>query len=126
MSGFIIQVNSTAIEVTGTTNSLQVYNCFVNVVRVARTNTAAGITEVETDVVTNMPCRIRWHTGKERMQFDKQTYYRDATLHCRIPAGISITNKDRISYKGETFEIVDVQDFRNLGRLLKIGLKRIK
>lgn len=118
-------MNSTIVKATSTYNRLQVYNCFVNVVRVVRTNTAAGISEVPSNVVTNMPCRIRWHTGKERLQFDKQTYYRDATLHCRIPAGVTITNTDKIDYKGETFEIVDVRDFRNLGRLLAIELRKI-
>jgi len=126
MSGFTIQANSTVITATGTTNRLQVYNCLVNVVRVARTNTAAGLTEVPTNIVTNMLCRIRWRSGSERILFDKTTYFRDATLHCRVPAGVTITNKDRINYKGELFEIIDIQDFRNLGRLLSIELKRIK
>lgn len=123
---FTIQVNDTVIDVAGTTSSIGVYNCFVNVVRIVRTNTAVGISEEPSNVVANMPCRIRFHAGRERMQFDKQTWYRDATLHCRIPAGVTITTKDRIDYKGDIFEIVDVVDFRNLGKLLKIGLKRIE
>jgi len=126
MSGFTIQANSTVITATGTTNRLQVYNCLVNVVRVVKTSTARGNAEVPTNIVTNMLCRIRWRSGSERILFDKTTYFRDATLHCRVPAGVTITNKDRINYKGELFEIVDVQDFRNLGRLLSIEIKRIK
>lgn len=125
MSGFTIQVNSTTITAAGTTNSLQVYNCLVDVVRIAKTSTARGVTEVPTNILTNMPARIRWTGGRERLQFDKQTHYRDATLHCR-KGGVTITTKDRIKYNDEMFEIVDVQDFRNLGKLLKIGLKRIE
>lgn len=125
MSGYTIQVGQTVIvEAAGHTNSLSVYNCFVNVIRVVKTSTAVGISETPTTIVTNMPCRIRWHTGKEKLRFEKQTYYRDATLHCRIPAGVTITEKDRIVFNEETFEIVDVQDFRNLGKLLVIGMKR--
>ncbi len=111
---------------TSFTPSVAVYNIVVNVVRVAKTNTARGLAEVPTNIVTNMPARIRWSRGKERLQFDKVTYLRDAVLRCRKPAGVTITTKDRISFNGESFEIVSVVDFRNLGRLLVIDIKRIE
>lgn len=106
------------------TAGFSVYNVTVNVVRIVKTITAHGNPEVPTNVVTNMPARIRWSRGKERLQFDKQTAYRDGTLHCRTPIGITITTKDRISYNGDDYEITAVEDFRNLGRLLAIGIKR--
>lgn len=109
------------------TSTCAVYNVTVNVVRTAKTNTARGLTEVPTNIVTNMACRIRWSRGRERLQFDKQTAFRDGTLHCRKPAGVTITPKDRISYNGEDYEIVSpIRDFRNLGRLLDMDIRRIE
>lgn len=106
------------------TAEFSVYNVVVNVVRIVKTNVGGIAGETPSNVVSNMPARIRWFRGKERLQFDKQTAYRDGTLHCRVPAGVTITTKDRISYNGEEFEITAVEDFRNLGRLLEIGIKR--
>lgn len=106
--------------------AVAIYNITVNVVRKAKVNTAHGLTETPSNVVSNMPARIRWNRGKERLMFDKQTAYRDGTLHCRVPAGVTITTTDRIEYNGQSFEIVSVNDFRNLGRLLAIGIKRIE
>lgn len=120
-----MRVGNTIIA-TSFTPSVAVYNILVNVVRVTKVSGALGSAESEADLVTNMSARIRWARGKEKLQFNKQTYYRDATLHCRKPAGVTITTKDRISYNGESFEIVDVRDFRNLGRLLSIELKRLE
>lgn len=124
MSGFTIQVNDATIVASSAANALQIYNCLVNVVRIAEIDGPHGLDETPTNIVTNMPARIKWSRGKERLQFDKQTAYRDGTLHCRKPAGVIITTKDRISYNGEEFEITAVEDFRNLGRLLEIGIKR--
>lgn len=126
MSGFTIQVNNTTIEASSTYNALQVYNCLVDVVRVTRTVEALGNPESLATLVANMPCRIRWTSGKERMLHDKTTHFIDATLHCRKVAGITITTKDRILYNGKYYEITDVQDFRNLGRLLVISLRKIE
>lgn len=112
------------VQSSGAATAVAVYNITVDVVRVVKTNTARGLAEVPSNIVTNMPARIRWSRGKERLQFDKQTAYRDGTLHCRIPAGVTITTKDKISYNGNDYEITAVEDFRNLGRLLSIGIKR--
>lgn len=126
MAGFTIHVNSTTIEASSTYNRLQVYNCLVDVVRVTRTVGALGNPESLDTVISNMPCRIRWTSGRERMLHDKTTHFIDATLHCRKVAGVAITNKDRILYGGKYYEITDVQDFRNLGRLLVITLRRLE
>ena len=126
MSGFTISVNSTTIKASSTSNALKVYNCLVNVVRVTRTAQALGNPESLETLVSNMPCRIRWTSGRERMLHDKTTHFLDGVLHCRKPAGITITNKERILYKTQYYEIIDVQDFRNLGKLLVISLRKIE
>lgn len=126
MAGFTIHVNSTTIEASGTTNALAIHNCLVDVIRVTRTVQALGNPESLATLISNMPCHIKWTSGKERMLHDKTTHFLDATLHCRVQAGITITTKDRILYKTQYYEITDVQDFRNLGRLLVIGLRKIE
>lgn len=126
MSGFTIHVNSTTIKASSTSNALQIYNCLVDVIRVTKTTTGTGNPESLATLVSNMPCRIRWTSGRERMLHDKTTHFLDGVLHCRKPAGITITNKERILYKTQYYEITDVQDFRNLGRLLTISLRKIE
>jgi len=120
---FKLQVNGTVIEVTSNSESPAVYNVFVDVIRIEKINTALGFTESETVLHTNMPATIKWSSGKEALKFDKQTWYRDATLRCRF---CDIDVKDRVRHNGQDFEIIDVVDWRNLGKLLVIGLKRIE
>lgn len=124
MAGFKIYVDGTTIAATSTANALKVYNCLVNVVRVAKTPTADGLVETPTILVTLM-AHIKWRTGSERVLAAKDTHYLDATLHCRKPAGVTIKNTDRVVYNGKTYEIVDVYDLNNLGRLLVIELRKL-
>jgi len=118
-----IHVNGLEIGGVSTSNALAIYNVFVDIVRVTKINTALGMEEIETVIVSNHPAHIKWTRGSEKIQFDKTTHYRDATLRCRMT---DVTTKDRIKYRGESFEIVDVVDVRNLGQLLSMDLKRIE
>lgn len=127
MAGFTIHVNDKAIKASSTYNALQIYNVHVDIVRVTRANTAHGMPEGETTLVANHPATIKWTSGKEKMRFGKETHYLDGILRCRVVAGVTIDNKDsRVIYNGKRYEIVDVQDFRNLGRLLVIGIRKIE
>ena len=119
----VIHVNGTEIGGVSTSNALSIYNVFVDIVRVTRVNTALGMEEIETVIVSNHPAHIKWTRGTEKIQFDKTTHYRDATLRCRAA---DVTTKDRIKYLGQMFEIVDLVDVRNLGQLLTMDLKRIE
>jgi len=118
-----IHVNGTTIAGVSTSNALSIYNVFVDVVRVTRINTALGMEEIERVIVSNHPAHIKWKMGSEKIQFDKTTHYRDATLRCRAT---DVTTKDRIRYLDQMYEIVDVVDVRNLGQLLSMDIKRIE
>ena len=87
-------------------------------------NSSTGLTEAVSVRYSNVAAHIKWRTGNERIQSDKVTYYRDATLRCRVPG--AITTKDRIRYNDQDFEIVNVVDVNNLGRLVSIDIKRIE
>jgi len=107
-------------------NGVAVYNLTCNVVRMTKNNTALGVTEVPVIVGTAMPCSIKWLSIKESLKFNKETSVLDAILNCRVPAGVTITNIDKVVYNGEYYEITSVEDVNNLGVLLKLGLRRIK
>ncbi len=123
MSGFTIQVNDTIITADGTTNALKVYNCLVNIIRATKANTALGTSESEVTLHTNLQCTIKWKRGRERILFNKTTHDLDAIMRCRK---VDITVNDRVVYQGKTYEIVDLYDYNNLGRLLVIALRKLE
>ena len=120
---FTLIINGTTIAVDSVTENPAVYNVLVDVIRLAKTNTSGGLSEVEDVAVNDMPAHIKWLSSTTKMLFNKQTWMLDAILNCRI-ADILIT--DRIRYNAEDFEIVDIIDVRNLGVLMKVALKRIQ
>lgn len=121
-----IQVGDTAIDCTSFSNSVAVYNITVDVVRDSKTNTSTGIEITPVTIVTSMPGHIQWISGKEKVLFNKDTHYLDAILHCRVPAGVTIVTSDKIYYGSKYYHIVDVEDFRNLGVLLRIAIKKVE
>lgn len=121
-----IQVGSTEIAVTSVVNAVKIYNITVDVIRNAISVGARGNTLTPTTIVNDMPCTIKWTSGKERMMFAKKTHFLDAVLRCRVPAGVTIVNTDIIEYNSKQYEVVDVVDFRNLGTLLVIGIRKVK
>lgn len=122
MAGFTIKVNSTTIVTSGGTNALKIYNCLVNVIRVTKTNVGGIAGESENTIHTNIPCTIKWKSGGEKILFNKETHYLDAVLRCRK---VDITTNDKIVYNSKTYEIVDLYDDNNLGKLLVIALRKI-
>lgn len=123
MAGFSIHVNSKTFTATSTYNRLKVYNCLVDVIRDTKTTGGMGTGKTPVTLYANMQCTIKWKSGGEKILFNKTTHYLDAILRCRM-AGI--TTKDRIVYKGKSYEIVDLYDYNNLGRRLVIGLRKIE
>lgn len=120
-----MQINDTTIAITSHSPALQIYNVVVDVIRLTKVSTSTGIESSETVVVSNMPCEIRWKTGRERILFDKMSYFRDATLKCRVQ-GATISTNDIIRYAGLDYEIVSVIDLRNLHKLLAIDIRRVQ
>lgn len=120
-----MQINDTTISITGHTPRLQIYNCLVDVVRPVKVATSTGAVESTVTLATNLMCAIRWKMGSEKILFAKETHFLDAVLTCRVIAGVTVKTSDRIVYKGGVFEIVDVTDINNLGRRLRIALRRL-
>jgi len=126
MSDYKITVGETSIDVANVIQGVAIYNLTCNVVRMTKTNTALGLTEVPVVIVNSMLCAITWLSGKEAIKFNKETHTLDGILRCRVPAGVTIVTSDKIVYGGITYEITNVRDKNNLGVLLEIGIKRIK
>lgn len=122
---YSIQIGDTPIEMAQVVNSVGVYNVTVDVIRNTVVVGARGNSITPVTIVNDMPCTIKWTSGREKMLFNKKTHILDAVLRCRVPAGVAIVESDIISYNSEQYEIVDVVDFRNLGTLLVIGLRKV-
>lgn len=100
------------------------FNSKVDIVRISKAkDSMGGYSEAEGVIHANVPCRINWSRGSERIQFDKNTYYRDAKLFCGI---IDVTIKDRIKYDGVSYEIVDVSNVDNTNRYLTLDIRLIQ
>jgi len=104
--------------------SLQsLYNKRVNIIRVTKTTNPGGLggyTEVENILHLNLSCRINWKKGSEKIWTGKDTYFRDARLYCAV---VDVTVKDKVQYNGTTYDIVDVSNVDEAGRLLVLDLK---
>ncbi len=124
-SDYQIQVGDTEIAITSATNAVGIYNITVDVIRNAISVGSRGNTLTPVTIVNDMPCTIKWTSGKEKMLFKKKTHFLDAVLRCRVPAGVTIVETDIIEYNSKQYEIVDVVDWRNLGTLLVIGLRKV-
>jgi len=99
------------------------YNAKADILRITKTSDGmGGWTEEEVVLHDDLPCRIVWSKGTEKIQFAKDTHYCDATLYCRV---VDITTKDRVTYDGTTYEIIDVANPDNRNKRLAVKLKLI-
>lgn len=99
------------------------YNAKVDILRITSTPGAMGQTEVANVLHNNLPCRINWKSGSQRIQFDKDTYYRDGVLYCRV---VDITTKDRVQYSSTIYQIVDVSNVDERSKFLVITIKLVE
>jgi head-tail adaptor len=100
------------------------YNVKVNIKKITKASDGmGGFTEAKAVLHKNLPCRINWSSGNERVQFDKNTYYRDAKLFCDI---VDITEEDVVVYDGIEYEIVNINNVDNLNKFLTIDIKLVK
>lgn len=104
--------------------SLQsLFNKKVNILRITSSPEAMGQTEVANVLHNGLPCRFNWKRGSEKIFFGKNSYFRDGKLFCRV---VDITNKDRVQYNGTIYEIVDVSNTDEDGRLMVLDLKLVQ
>jgi len=100
------------------------FNSRINILRINEASDGVGgQTETESIVYHNLPCRINWKRGSERIMFDKTTHYRDAKLYCRV---IDVTVKDRVKFNDKIYDIVSVSDVDNLGKYLILEIKLVE
>jgi len=95
----------------------------VNILRITYTPSAMGQTEVSDELYKNLPCRINWKRGSEKIFFAKNSYFRDGKLYCRV---IDVTVKDRVQYNSKTYQIVDVNNVDEVNRFLVLDIKIIE
>lgn len=99
------------------------FNAKVNILRVIKTTSPGGLggyAEANNVLHKNLPCRINWKRGSEKIFLDKNTYFRDARLYCRV---VDVTIKDKVQYNSTVFDIVDVSNVDETGKLLTLDLK---
>jgi len=99
------------------------FNSKVNILRITNTPSAMGQTEVANVLHNNLPCRINWKRGSEKIFFAKNSYFRDGKLYCRV---VDVTVKDRVQYKSKIYQIVDVNNVDEVNRFLVLDLKLIE
>lgn len=95
----------------------------INILSIASTPGAMGSTETETVLYRNLPCRINWKSGSQRILFDKDTYFRDGVIYCRV---VAVTTENRIRYGSVIYEIVDVHNADEVGRFLVLTIKLVE
>ncbi len=95
----------------------------VNILRIASTTNAMGQAEVANVLHNNLPCRINWKRGSEKIFFAKNSYFRDGKLYCRV---VDVTTKDRVQYNSKIYEIVDVNNVDESNRFLVLDIRIIQ
>jgi len=68
---------------------------------------------------TDLPCRIQWSSGREKMMFDKKTWYRDGKVFCQVK---DITVEERVKYGGKTYQVVNVIDVDQAGKFMILDI----
>ncbi len=100
------------------------YNKTVNVLRITKTSADDGSwTEAEVVHIYQLPCRINWLRGSERVMFSKDTWFRDAKVYCAV---VDILNKDRISYDSKTYEVVNVSNPDEMNKYMIVEMRLIE
>jgi len=99
------------------------YKSKINILRVARVEDGqGGWTKVPNVINQNVPCRINWKKGMEKIIFDKNSYFRDAVIYCAV---VDVTNQDIIEYKGTQYEVVSVANPDEVNRYMIIEMRLV-
>ena len=120
-----MRINDTTISIAGHNPGLKIYNVVVDIIRIVKVVTTTGVQESTETLASSWSCAIKWKMGSEKILFDKETYFLDAVLTCRVIGDVTVTTDDRIVHDGNVFEIVGLIDINNLGRRLKIAIRRL-
>ena len=100
------------------------FNKTADILRIVNTSDdMGGYTEVETILINNWKCRINWSKGFERVQSDKDTWYRDAKVYGTFTT--KIQTKDRFRYSGIDYEIINVFDTDEIHKFTTLEIKKL-
>ncbi len=99
------------------------YKSKINILRVSRTSDGmGGWTKLPAMLHENVPCRINWKKGIEKIFFDKNSYFRDAVVYCGV---IEVTNQDIVEYNGTQYEIVSVANPDECNKYMVIEMRLV-
>jgi len=99
------------------------YKSKINILRPARVpDGQGGWTKVHNVINQDVPCRINWKKGTEKIFFGKNSYFRDAVIYC---SKIDIINEDMIEYDGTRYEVVDVANPDEVNRYMILTVRKV-
>ena len=99
------------------------YKSKINILRVSRVpDDMGGWTKLSAMLHKNVPCRINWKKGIEKIFFDKNSYFRDAVIYCNV---IDVTNQDIIEYNNTQYEIVSVANPDEVNKYMVIEMRLV-
>jgi hypothetical protein len=100
------------------------YNSKIDVLRLIPTSDGmGGSNDIEATIFRNLPCRINWISGQRRIFFDKQSYFRDGKIFCKV---VDILQTDIIRYNGIKYTIVSLQRPDNSANHILLEIKIIE
>lgn len=100
------------------------YNKKINILRGSRVKDELGSWKViEETLHEDLPCRINWTKGTEKIQFNKTTHYCDAKIFCGV---IDVTIKDVVLYNEKRYEILNVINFDDVNRYMRLEVLKIE
>ena len=103
---------------------MQHLNAKIDVLESTSSQDAAGRLSVTWAVKTwmsDVPCRINWSAGTEKIMFDQETHIRDAKLYLHV---LDIAVADIIEYDSIYYDIVDVINPDNANKFMRLDVKK--
>lgn len=101
------------------------YNKTADILRIILTSDSmGGSTEVKTVLYNNWKCRINWSKGHEKIQFGKDTHYRDAKVYGSVLKNIQ--QRDRFRYNGKDYEIINIINVDELDTYMILEIRIIE
>lgn len=97
----------------------------MNIVRASTTDDGIGGKSLvdETPVHSDLPCRINWSRGREKLMFGKNDYLRDAKVYCRVVSDVLVS--DVVVIKSVRYNIVGIVDIDEVNKQMVMDIIKI-
>lgn len=100
------------------------YNLKIDILCISRESDGmGGWTEAPAIIHQDVPCRINWSRGSEKIFFDKNTYFRDGKVYCGV---INADVKNIVQYNGVNYEIVNISNVDEMNRYMILEIRLIQ